>query len=164
MTFRPLTRADLPMLHGWLQRPHVAEWWHEPTTLAELEDDYLSAAALAASTRAYIALLDGEPLGFIQSYVALGSSAAGGKAKPTRGREASINSSPTAPGSAAASAARWSMPSRSSCSTTPPSPGSRPTRARQRTRDPLLPSCRLRRSRRDRHANGPALLMVRARP
>ena len=71
--FRALTRADLPMLHGWLQRPHVAEWWPAPTTLAELEDDYFSAAAAASSTRACIAALDGEPLGFIQSYVALGS-------------------------------------------------------------------------------------------
>ena len=73
LTFRPLTRADLPMLHGWLQRPHVAEWWHEPTTLAELENDYFSADALASSTRPYIALLGAEPVGFIQSYVALGS-------------------------------------------------------------------------------------------
>jgi len=75
LTFRPLTRADLPMLHGWLQRPHVAEWWHEPTTLAELEDDYFSADALASSTRPCIALLGAEPIGFIQSYVALGSGA-----------------------------------------------------------------------------------------
>ena len=73
LAFRPLTRADLPMLHGWLQRPHVAEWWHEPTTLAELENDYFSADALASSTRPYIALLGAEPVGIIQSCVALGS-------------------------------------------------------------------------------------------
>ena len=72
-TFRPLTRADLAMLHGWLQRPHVAEWWHEPTTLDDLERDYLAPATMTPSTRAYIALLEGEPIGFIQSYVALGS-------------------------------------------------------------------------------------------
>ena len=71
--FRPLTRADLPLLHGWLQRPHVAEWWREPTMLAELENDYFSAAALASSTRPFIALLDAEPIGFIQSHVALDS-------------------------------------------------------------------------------------------
>ena len=61
------------MLHGWIQRPHVAEWWAEPTTIAELEDAYCSRAARDSSTRPYIALLDAEPLGFIQSYVALGS-------------------------------------------------------------------------------------------
>ena len=73
LTFRLLARADLPLLHGWLQRPHVAAWWREPTTLAELENDYFCADALASSTRAFIAMLGGEPLGFIQSYVALGS-------------------------------------------------------------------------------------------
>lgn len=71
--FRTLTRADLPMLQAWLQRPHVAEWWRAPATLAELENDYFSSAAIASSTRACIALVAGEPLGFIQSYVALGS-------------------------------------------------------------------------------------------
>ena len=71
--FRPLTRHDLPMVHQWLQRPHVAEWWREPTTLTKLERDYLPRAVNASSTRAYIALLAGEPIGFIQCYVALGS-------------------------------------------------------------------------------------------
>ena len=72
-TFKPLTVHDLPMVHEWLQRPHVAEWWHEPTTLAELERDYLPGAMNATSTRAYISMLDDKPIGFIQSYVALGS-------------------------------------------------------------------------------------------
>ncbi len=45
----------------------------EPATLAELENDYFSSAAIASSTRAWIALFGAEPLGFIQSYVALGS-------------------------------------------------------------------------------------------
>ena len=72
-TFRPLTSEDLPMLHEWLRRPHVAEWWHDPPNLVELERDYLPRGTSASSTRAYIALLAGTPIGFIQSYVALGS-------------------------------------------------------------------------------------------
>ena len=72
-TFKPLTVHDLPMVYEWLQRPHVAEWWHELTTLAELERAYVPVAMNTNSTRAYIAMLDGEPIGFIQSYVALGS-------------------------------------------------------------------------------------------
>lgn len=71
--FRPLTRHDLSMVHQWLQRPHVAEWWHDPTTLIELERDYLPDTMSGSSTRASIALVAGEPIGFIQSYVALGS-------------------------------------------------------------------------------------------
>jgi RimJ/RimL family protein N-acetyltransferase len=73
LAFRALARADLAMLHAWLQRPHVAEWWREPTTPGELENDYFASAAIASSTRACLALLGGEPIGFIQSYVALGS-------------------------------------------------------------------------------------------
>ena len=71
--FRPLTQANLPTLHAWLQRPHVAEWWKDRTTLEELEQDYLSPAAAASSTRAFIAHLDGEPIGFIQVYTAMDS-------------------------------------------------------------------------------------------
>ncbi len=72
IAFRRLTSDDLPMLHAWIQRPHVAEWWSEPATVAALEDHFFSSAARESSTRPYIALLDGEPLGFIQSYTALG--------------------------------------------------------------------------------------------
>ena len=72
-TFRPLSRKDLPMVHQWLQRPHVAVWWRDPPTLVELECDYLPRGTNKSSTRAYIAVLAGEPIGFIQSYVALGS-------------------------------------------------------------------------------------------
>ena len=72
-TFKPLTGQDLPMVHQWLQRPHVAEWWHEPTSLVELERDYLPRTKAESPTCAYIAILDGEPIGFIQSYVAMGS-------------------------------------------------------------------------------------------
>ena len=72
-TFRPLTHHDLPTVHQWLQRPHVAEWWRDPPTLVELERDYLPRGTNESSTRAYIAVLAGEPIGYIQSYVALGS-------------------------------------------------------------------------------------------
>jgi RimJ/RimL family protein N-acetyltransferase len=67
-TFNPLMQEDLPMLHGWLHRPHVRRWWREPSTIAELERDYVQPWA-DASTRAYIAMRDGGPAGFIQSYV-----------------------------------------------------------------------------------------------
>jgi len=70
-TFKPLTREDLPMLHEWVHRPLVRRWWLEPSTMAELEEDYLLDAA--STTRAYIALLDDRPIGFMQSYVAMGS-------------------------------------------------------------------------------------------
>lgn len=37
LRFRRLTEADLPMLHEWLNRPHVAEWWDGPLTLDEVQ-------------------------------------------------------------------------------------------------------------------------------
>jgi RimJ/RimL family protein N-acetyltransferase len=71
--FKPVTADDLIMVHAWLQRPHVAQWWHEPTSLDELGRDYIVPIDTASSTRAYLAYLDAEPVGFIQSYVAMGS-------------------------------------------------------------------------------------------
>ena len=34
-SFRPLQAADLPMLHGWLARPHWTEWWGEAPMVCE---------------------------------------------------------------------------------------------------------------------------------
>lgn len=71
--FRPFTDADLPLLHEWRNRPHVAEWWDGPVTLESVTDDYGSATSDPAMVQPYIALLDARPIGFIQSYVALGA-------------------------------------------------------------------------------------------
>lgn len=73
ITFRPLAAADLPTLQDWLSRPHVSEWWGAAPSLAEVEDDYLPMIAPESTTRGYIALLDDREIGFIQSYVVMGS-------------------------------------------------------------------------------------------
>jgi aminoglycoside 6'-N-acetyltransferase-1b len=73
VSFRPLTPADLSMLHSWLGRPHVAEWWGPPPSLAEVEAEFGPLTGDQSTTRAYVALGDGLPIGYIQSYVALGS-------------------------------------------------------------------------------------------
>jgi len=61
------------MLHDWVQRPHVAQWWAEPRALADIEDEYLPTIDGTSSTRAFIACLDGQAIGFIQAYVVKGS-------------------------------------------------------------------------------------------
>lgn len=71
--FDPLTEQHLPMLRAWLARPHVAEWWGDADSIEELRSHYVLAAAQAGATRGYIARLGGEPIGFMQSYVVLGS-------------------------------------------------------------------------------------------
>ncbi|HEV7990363.1 MAG TPA: GNAT family N-acetyltransferase [Gemmatimonadaceae bacterium] len=70
ISFRPLEFANLPMLRDWIARPHVAAWWGVPPSREELEEEYRPLILGEAPHRAYIALLDGAPLGFIQSYVA----------------------------------------------------------------------------------------------
>jgi len=58
MKFRPLTAADLPVIATWLARPHVAEWWDGPI-------------ALEAGLRQSVAVLEGEAIGYAQSYQAV---------------------------------------------------------------------------------------------
>jgi len=69
ISFRLLARDDLPMLCEWTARPHVAEWWGAPPSLAESEEEYGPLIEGLVPHRAYIAQLDDVPLGFIQSYV-----------------------------------------------------------------------------------------------
>jgi len=77
ITFRRLEEADLAMLAQWLRRPHVLEWWRPPDErrpVEELREDYLLAPETdPTAALAYIACLGDEPIGFIQSYVAMGS-------------------------------------------------------------------------------------------
>jgi len=38
-TFRPITRADLPMFKDWLDQPHIDGWWGDGATEARLVED-----------------------------------------------------------------------------------------------------------------------------
>lgn len=69
--FRPLTEADLPLLHDWLNRPHLQEWWRRgEISLEQVRDRYLPRIAGRDAARPYLAYLDGEPIGYIQYYLA----------------------------------------------------------------------------------------------
>jgi len=61
--FRSLSHSDLPLLHEWLARPHVAEWWGEPPSLEDVERDYF-----APAVRPFLAYQGDQPIGFIQVY------------------------------------------------------------------------------------------------
>jgi RimJ/RimL family protein N-acetyltransferase len=71
-SFRPLTRADLPLLHEWLNRAHVAEWWNEPRDLPHVLRTF-SADLESPVIRMFFACLDGKPIGYIQVYRVLGA-------------------------------------------------------------------------------------------
>ncbi len=68
-TFQPLTAADLPRLGAWLARPHLQRWWREQDlSTAALREKYLPRIAGADAARPFLALLDGEPVGYVQVY------------------------------------------------------------------------------------------------
>jgi RimJ/RimL family protein N-acetyltransferase len=69
LSFRPMAPDDLRLLHEWLQRPHVRRWWSEHETSGEVVEHYLPAIEGRDPTELYFALLDGEPIGFIQTYL-----------------------------------------------------------------------------------------------
>jgi AacA4 family aminoglycoside N(6')-acetyltransferase len=74
VSLRLMTECDLPMLHEWLNRPHIVEWWGgdvERPTLEQVRAHYLPRVVAQDCVTPYIAMLDSEPIGYAQSYVAL---------------------------------------------------------------------------------------------
>jgi RimJ/RimL family protein N-acetyltransferase len=63
IAFRPVSRADLPMLAEWLERPHWREWWGDPATELGFIADMVEGRD---TTRPYIFLRTGTPCGYIQ--------------------------------------------------------------------------------------------------
>ena len=75
VTLRLMTEHDIPMLHDWLNRPHIVEWWggeENRPTLAQTRREYLPRVLAAQRVTPYIALLGEQPIGYAQSYVVLG--------------------------------------------------------------------------------------------
>jgi RimJ/RimL family protein N-acetyltransferase len=60
---------DLRLVHGWLSRPHMRRWWGGRESYEEIAERYLSAIEGKKPTDLYIALLDDEPIGFVQTYL-----------------------------------------------------------------------------------------------
>lgn len=62
--FRPVVEDDLPLIAGWLVEPHVAPWWGNPDEeIASIREHIDS-----ISVEPLIVELDGEPIGYLQSY------------------------------------------------------------------------------------------------
>ena len=81
VSFRPLTREDFARLRDWLNEPHVAKWWGVgtgPDGLGGAGDDAATLPAVEAAygpaldgtdpTANYVIVVDGAPIGLIQSY------------------------------------------------------------------------------------------------
>ena len=69
VAFRPIQPADIPTLHRWRNLPHVSQWWdpHNPT-LAEAHAEYSAYMRPDYRVDAYIIVLDGTGIGYIQSW------------------------------------------------------------------------------------------------
>jgi aminoglycoside 6'-N-acetyltransferase-1b len=62
--------GDLPLLAEWLARPHVMEWWRTYPSLEAVREHYLPRVRGESVVTPYLALLQDDAVGYIQSYVA----------------------------------------------------------------------------------------------
>ncbi len=65
ITFKSATKGDRALLRGWLDSPHVKEWWGDP----EQEIECIAYSKDIDGTEGFIILLDDKPVGYIQSWV-----------------------------------------------------------------------------------------------
>jgi AacA4 family aminoglycoside N(6')-acetyltransferase len=76
VTLRLMTEQDIPMLHDWLNRPHIVQWWggeEKRLTLEQTAAQYMPSVMAQDRVTPYIAMLGDQPIGYAQSYVVLGS-------------------------------------------------------------------------------------------
>lgn len=67
VTFRPLVDDDLPLLHVWLNEPGIVRWWEgDDVSWEAVVRDY--GTANPDPTEHWLALVAGEPAGWIQCY------------------------------------------------------------------------------------------------
>ncbi|MTH99741.1 GNAT family N-acetyltransferase [Roseibium sp. RKSG952] len=63
VTFRPVTEADLPLLHKWMEGEHWQKWWKDVDTELGYIQDMMEGRD---TTRPFIFQVDGEDAGYIQ--------------------------------------------------------------------------------------------------
>jgi aminoglycoside 6'-N-acetyltransferase len=66
--FRRFIRTDLATFAAWLRMPHVARWWHESSTDADVENQYGPSVDGVDPTTLWTVEVDGVAVGMIQSY------------------------------------------------------------------------------------------------
>jgi RimJ/RimL family protein N-acetyltransferase len=69
IAFRPLdVGADVDLVHGWMQEPHVAPWWELAGPLQGVRD-YLRRQTRLAHLDCWIASEEGRPFAYVETYV-----------------------------------------------------------------------------------------------
>lgn len=66
IAFEPLRTDDLPLLREWLGREHVRRWWRDGGQSLEHAQDALAGRD---RTRYFVIVLDGRPVGMIETYL-----------------------------------------------------------------------------------------------
>lgn len=67
-SIRPMTAGDLPDLVGWINAEHVARWWDEHRSAAQVEAHYGPALRGEDPTRLWVWEVNGRSVGFSQDY------------------------------------------------------------------------------------------------
>lgn len=67
--FARISARDLPLLHEWLNRPHVAERWDGPVEAVSMLPKFQSHMH-SDTVFGYLAILDDAPVGYAQTYEA----------------------------------------------------------------------------------------------
>jgi RimJ/RimL family protein N-acetyltransferase len=67
--FRRMGREDLPLLYGWLERPHVKRWYRDHGDYDDVVAHYGPALDGGDPTDHYIVELAGRPIGMVQTYL-----------------------------------------------------------------------------------------------
>ena len=62
--FRPMSVSDLPTVRRWLEAPHVAQWWHDPSEQFELVSGDLADPDMAQ----FIVSADAREFAYLQCY------------------------------------------------------------------------------------------------
>jgi aminoglycoside 6'-N-acetyltransferase len=69
IAFRALAKADLAMLHRWLNRPHLRPFFQRsPINLDEVLAKYGPRVRREVPTLSHLAFLNGRPFGYLQCY------------------------------------------------------------------------------------------------
>jgi aminoglycoside 6'-N-acetyltransferase len=62
--FRPVSRAELPLIEQWLNRPHVREWWGDPVRGLATIEEHIGDPAIDV----FIVSCGDKPIGYVQSW------------------------------------------------------------------------------------------------
>jgi RimJ/RimL family protein N-acetyltransferase len=72
ISVRKLTESDLPLMHRWLNTPHVSQWWEidgkRNPDYEEVVEHFTPRIHRQEPVNCYLVLYDARPVAYIQSY------------------------------------------------------------------------------------------------